>query len=119
MNDQTGKIAFVYNTQLGFTDGTLGGTTFMAGNPRVYNVLGMYNRNIYFREYVSISTAGVLMASDGTAEGTRTVLEQAVVSKFIYFNGKSIVRYDSYQALNFGFRGCVLHIWRRILETSR
>ncbi len=88
MDEQKGNVAFSYNTQLGFTDGTLAGTTFLTGSPRALSVLGAYNGKLYFEQYVDVATSsGPLMVSDGTKEGSKIALDRNVGSQFFYFNG--------------------------------
>lgn len=83
MDEEQGTVAFAYNTQLGFTDGTLSGTTFWVTTPRISGVLGAYNGKLYFTAY----TSGTLMVTDGTLDGTKIALDENLISSFIPFNG--------------------------------
>ena len=100
LNEDDGTMVFVYNTQLGFTDGSVTGTSLMLGTPRVYEVHGVFNGKVYFNELTADYSLGSTTASDGTTQGTTVVLEVPIASKFIHFEGNRLSVLNPFRTRN-------------------
>lgn len=77
------KIAFIYNSQIGTSDGTIAGTSLLVGYPRVSNVVGAFEGRVYCNEYYTED----LLSTDGTVFGTRNVTSRAITRTIFTFNG--------------------------------